>query len=50
MTYMCVTRDMGGIFHETITGFGLSDVVVVVVLHVPRSSGWLTPVGGAHAV
>ena len=49
---MCVTRDMGGIFHETITGFGLSDVVVVhvVVLHVPRSSGWLTPVGGAHAV
>ena len=25
-------------------------VVVVVVLHVPRSSGWLTLVGGAHAV
>ena len=27
-----------------------SDVLVVVVLHVPRSSGWLTPVGGAHAM
>ena len=25
-------------------------VVVVVVLHVPRSSAWLTPVGGAHAM
>ena len=24
-------------------------VVVVVVLHMPRSARWLTPTGGAHA-
>ena len=27
-----------------------SSVVVVVVLHLPGSAGWLTPLGGAHAV